>query len=80
MNLRIRRNNLVSRYGLPEESCVIPNKVEYMDDETWLNLVKVVSPGIRKMKVSNVAYVLPILFSMYLTLYICTSKFCADDM
>ena len=27
----------------------------YMDDYTWEKVVKVVSPGIRKMKVSNVA-------------------------
>ena len=31
-----------------------------MDDETWLKVVKVVAPGIRKIKVSNVACVLPI--------------------
>ena len=65
VNPRIRGNNLVSRYGLPEESCVIPNKAEYNDDETWLNLLKMLASGIRKMKVSNVAYLLPI-FSLYI--------------
>ena len=29
---------------------MIPNKEAYMDDETWSNLVKVVAPGIRKIK------------------------------
>ena len=43
-----------------------------MDDETWGKVVKVVAPGIRKMKVINVAFVLPILFSIYLTMYVCT--------
>ena len=31
---RLRGNNLVTKYGLPEGSFVIPNKVSYMDDET----------------------------------------------
>ena len=51
-----------------------------MDDETWANVVKVLSPGIRKMMVINVAYALPILFSIYLTIHIFLSKFFADDM
>ena len=51
-----------------------------MDDETWAKVVKVASPGIRKMKASNVSCVLPILLSIYLTLHICPSKFSADDM
>ena len=42
-----------------------------MDDETWEKVVKLVYPGIRKIKVSNVNCVLPILFSIYLTLHIC---------
>ena len=48
---RLRVNNLVTKYGLPEGSCVIPNKAAYMDDETWAKVVKVVAPGIRKMAV-----------------------------
>ena len=76
---RLRGTNLVTRYGLAEVSCVIPNKAAYMDDETWSNLVKVVAPGIRKIKVSNVACVFPILLSIYLTLHLCTSKFSSDD-
>ena len=28
---RLRGNNLVTKYGFPEGSCVIPNKAEYMD-------------------------------------------------
>ena len=29
---RLRGANLVTRYGFPEGSCVIPKKVSYMDD------------------------------------------------
>ena len=71
VNPYIRGKNLVIIYGFPEGSFVITNKVVYMDDETLGNVVKVVAPGIRKIKVSNVAYVLPILFSIYLTIHIC---------
>ena len=59
---------------------MFPKKAAYMGDETWAKVVKVVAPGIRKMEVSNVACVLPILFSIYLTLRLCPSKFSADDM
>ena len=55
MNPRLRDTKLVTRYIFPEGYCVITNKVEYMDDETWEKVVKVVSPGIRKMKARNVA-------------------------
>ena len=68
---RLRGTNLVNIYGLPEGSCVIPNKPAYMDDDTWAKVVKVVTPGIRKMKVINVAYVFPNLFSVYLTIHLC---------
>ena len=51
-----------------------------MDDDTWAKVVKVVAPDIRKIKVSNVDCVFPILFSIYLTIYICTSKFSSDDL
>ena len=57
-------------YGFPEGSCVIPNKVAYMGDENCEKVVKVVAPGIIKMKVSDVACVFHILFSIYLTIYI----------
>ena len=77
---RIRGTNLVTRYGLPEGSCVIPKKSAYMDDETWEKVVKVVATDIRKMKVSNVSCVFPILFSIYLTLHLCPSKFSSDDL
>ena len=43
-----RINNLVTKYGFPKGSYVIPNKAAYMDDETWAKVVKVVAPGIRK--------------------------------
>ena len=51
-----------------------------MDYETSSKVVKVVSPGIRKMKVSNIACVLPILFYLYITLHICPSNISVDDM
>ena len=76
---RLRGNNLVTKYGLPEGSYVIPNKAAYMDDETWVKVVKVVASGIRKMAVSNVAFVYSNLFYSYLTLHLCSSKFSADD-
>ena len=44
----IKGTNLMTRYGLPEVSCMITNKASYMDDETWAKVVKVVAPGIRK--------------------------------
>ena len=34
---RLRDTNLVTRYVLPEGSCVIPKKSAYMGDETWLH-------------------------------------------
>ena len=76
---RIIGTNLVNRYGFIEGYCVIPNKVEYMDGETWEKVVKLIAPGIRKMKVSNFTCVFPILFSIYLTLHLCPSKFSSDD-
>ena len=77
---RLRGTNLVTRYGFPEVSGVNPNKASYMDDETWAKVVKVVAPGIRKMAVSNVSFVSFILFSTYLTLHLCYSKFSADNL
>ena len=76
---RLKGNNLVTKYGFLEGSCVIPNKAAYIDDETWAKVVKVVAPGIRKMAVRNVAFVCHILLSTYLTLHLCSSKFSADD-
>ena len=49
----LRGKNLVTKYGLPEGYCMIPNKTEYMDDELWAKVVKVVAPGIRKIAVNN---------------------------
>ena len=59
---------------------MIPKKSAYMDDKTGEKLVKVVAPGIRNSKASNVAGVLTILLSIYLTIYSCISKLSADDM
>ena len=61
----VRGNNLVTRYGFPEVSCVITKKSAYMDYETWVKVMKVLAPGIRKMKVSNVAC-----FFLFYSLYI----------
>ena len=55
---------MVTKYGLQEGSCVIPNKAAYMDDETWANVVKVVAPGIRKMAVINVAFLFALFYSL----------------
>ena len=54
--------------------CLGLEQVIYMDDKTWENVVKVVATGNRKMKLINVAFVLPNLFSIYITIHICTSK------
>ena len=70
----------MTRYGFPEGSCVIPDKAAYMDYKTWENVVKVVAPGIIKIKMSNVVCDFPILFSIYLTFHICTSKLSTDDL
>ena len=80
MHPRLIGTNLVTRDVFPEGSYVIPNKAEYMYDETWVKVVKVVAPGIRKMKVSNVACVFPILFSIYITFHLCPSKLSSDDL
>ena len=70
----------MTRYGFPEVPCVVPNKAVYIYDYTWETVVQVVAPGIRKMKVSNVACVFPILFYIYLTIDIYPSKFSSDDL
>ena len=77
---RLRYTNLITRYGFPEGSCLITKKIAYLDYDTWAKLVKVVAPGITKIKVSSVACVLPFLFSLYLTLHIFPSKLSAYDM
>ena len=65
----IRGKSLVNRKIFPEGYCVIPNKAQYMDDETWDKLVKVVSPGIRKTKVRNFAGVFAY-FILYISNYL----------
>ena len=77
---RLRYKKLVTRYGFTEGYCVIPNKAEYMDDETLQKVLKVLDPGIRKTKVINIACVSPILLFIYLTLHICPSKLSSDDL
>ena len=72
---RLRGANLMTRYIFSEGSCVIPNKESYMDGDTWSKVVKVVSPGIIKMKVINVASVYPVLLYIYLTLHLRPSNF-----
>ena len=51
-----------------------------MDDETWAKVEKVLAPDIRKINVSNVAFVFPILFSIYLTLHLCPFKLSSNDL
>ena len=74
VHTRLRGTNLVTRYGFPEVSCVIPSKASYIDEENWAKVMKLVAPGIRKIKVSNVACVFPILFYLYLTIHFCPSN------
>ena len=50
MHPRLKDSNLVTKYVLPEVYCVIPNKAAYMDDKNWAKVVKVVAPGIRKLR------------------------------
>ena len=71
---RLKVNNFVTRYVLTEGSCVVPNKAAYMDDETWEKVMKLVAPGIIKMKVINGDCVFPILLYIYLTIHICPSQ------
>ena len=59
---------------------MILNKAGYTDDETWYKVVKLVALGIRKIKVDNIAFVLPILLSIYLTIHLCHSIFYSYDM
>ena len=79
MHPRLRYNNFVTKYVLPEGSCVITTKAAYVDDETWSEVVKVVAPGIRKMAVINAAFVCSVLFSTYINLHLCSSKLSTDD-
>ena len=72
--------NLVTRYGFTVGYFVIPNKAAYMDDKTWVKVVKLVAPGIRKIKVINVSCVFPVLFSIYISLHICPFKLFPDDL
>ena len=51
-----------------------------MDEDNWPKVVKVVSPGIRKMEVRNVSFVCSILFFTYLTINLCPSKLSAYDL
>ena len=73
VHLRLRGTNLVTRYVFPEGSCLIPEKAAYMDDEIWVKVGKLVSPGIREMKISNASCVFPILFSTDIILHLCSS-------
>ena len=46
---RLRGNSLVTIYGISEVSCMIPNKVVCMYEETWEKVGKVLADGISKM-------------------------------
>ena len=71
---KIRGPNLVTKYVFLGVYCVITNQELYMDDEIFMRLVKVVSPSIRKMKLGDVSFVCLILFSLFITPHICSSK------
>ena len=62
---RLKGTNLLTRYGFSEGSCFIPNKAAYMDDDTLEKVVKVVSPGFRKMKVVDVSCFF-LIYSLYI--------------
>ena len=79
VHARMRGKSLVTRCGFPEGYCMIPNKAAYIDETTLEKVLKLVTPGIRKMAVRNFYFVWYILFSTYLTLHLCSSKFSADD-
>ena len=66
MHPRLRGNNLVTRYVLTEVYHLIPNKSAYMDDETWVKVMKLVAPGIIKMKVSYMLLVFSLFYSTYI--------------
>ena len=51
---KLRGINLVSKYGVTERSCLIPQKYSCVDDETWAKVMKVTDNDIRKMKVRDV--------------------------
>ena len=42
---------LTNAYGLTECSRILLNKTGYMDDETWVQVVESMAPGIRQMPV-----------------------------
>eukprot|EP00957_Ditylum_brightwellii_P191621 14589548-Ditylum_brightwellii.AAC.1 len=46
----VQGNRLHTVFGLPERSCVIANGMGSMDDTTWLKVVTILAPAIRKMK------------------------------
>ena len=57
---------------------MIPEKSAYMDDETSAKVVKVVAPGIKKLRRGILFCVLSVLLCIYLTLHLCPSKFYAN--
>ena len=47
---KMYRNKRLQRiYGLPPGSSVVCNESAYMDDATWLQIVKIIAPAIREM-------------------------------
>ena len=52
---RLRSNNFVIKYVLPEVSFVVPKKAAYLGDKAWAKVMKVLAPCIRKVLVINVA-------------------------
>ena len=74
----LRGTNMVTKYELKEGSCVIPNKISHINDETLVKVVKLASYAIRKMR-AIFSCILPILFYIYLIPHTYTSKFSVDN-
>eukprot|EP00957_Ditylum_brightwellii_P150610 11467645-Ditylum_brightwellii.AAC.1 len=51
VNRRFSSDKLHTVYGLPKGFCVMPNSNGYMDDETWLKVLKKIAPAIQEMDV-----------------------------
>ena len=51
MNRLFTSRRLTNVYNLPEGSRMLLNKSGYMDDETWVQVVESMAPGIRQMPV-----------------------------
>ena len=76
---RLKGTNLITKYGLAEWYCVIPNKVSYTNDETWAMWWKWYPLLLEKWG-WVFSCVLSILLSICLNSHICTSKLCTENI